>query len=318
MAVLFRLLPLIFLLLLPRSLFAFDRVTFAYPSPSTSYLPLVAAYKQGFFEQENIQAELVQVRPAVAIPGVTINSVDFTTALQSSISARMRGAPLVIAGVFSDKPMDFLVGAKGVRSAKELKGRVVGISAVGTQTYFLTVRLLKAIGLEPERDVTLRPVGDEGVRLQALQTGLIHATALGSQGVIQADKDGLKVIAASADVIPSLAFAGLATNTSKLKENPQLIKRVLRAGLKGLRYVHENRAGTINVLESWYRLDRELASASYDLARKSYSANGEVDLKGVELNMEFARLTGKIEKESAPSDMVNFALLREARKELGW
>jgi ABC-type nitrate/sulfonate/bicarbonate transport system substrate-binding protein len=318
MAVLFRLLPLIFLLLLPRSLFAFDRVTFAYPSPSTSYLPLVAAYKQGFFEQENIQAELVQVRPAVAIPGVTINSIDFTTALQSSISARMRGAPLVIAGVFSDKPMDFLVGAKGVRSAKELKGRVVGISAVGTQTYFLTVRLLKAIGLEPERDVTLRPVGDEGVRLQALQTGLIHATALGSQGVIQADKDGLKVIAASADVIPSLAFAGLATNTSKLKENPQLIKRVLRAGLKGLRYVHENRAGTINVLESWYRLDRELASASYDLARKSYSANGEVDLKGVELNMEFARLTGKIEKESAPSDMVNFALLREARKELGW
>jgi ABC-type nitrate/sulfonate/bicarbonate transport system substrate-binding protein len=83
MAVLFRLLPLIFLLLLPRSLFAFDRVTFAYPSPSTSYLPLVAAYKQGFFEQENIQAELVQVRPAVAIPGVTINSIDFTTALQA-------------------------------------------------------------------------------------------------------------------------------------------------------------------------------------------------------------------------------------------
>ncbi|HEY7167445.1 MAG TPA: ABC transporter substrate-binding protein, partial [Candidatus Binatia bacterium] len=267
---------------------------------------------------ENIQAELVQVRPAVAIPGVTINSIDYTTALQSSISARMRGAPLVIVGVFSDKPMDFLVGAKGIRSAKDLKGRIVGISAVGTQTYFLIVRLLKAIGLEPDRDVTLRPVGDEGVRLQALQTGLIQATALGSQGVIQADKEGMKVIVASADVISSLAFAGLATNTSKLKENPQLIKRVLRASLKGLRYVQENRTGTINVLESWYRLDREVASASYDLARKSYSANGEVDLKGIELNMEFAGLTGKIEKENAPSDMVNFALLREARKELGW
>jgi ABC-type nitrate/sulfonate/bicarbonate transport system substrate-binding protein len=318
MSVLLRLLPLIFLLLLPGRLPASDRVTFAYPSPSTSYLPLVAAYKQGFFEQENIQAELVQVRPAVAIPGVTINSIDYTTALQSSISARMRGAPLVIVGVFSDKPMDFLVGAKGIRSAKDLKGRIVGISAVGTQTYFLIIRLLKAIGLEPDRDVTLRPVGDEGVRLQALQTGLIQATALGSQGVIQADKEGMKVIVASADVISSLAFAGLATNTSKLKENPQLIKRVLRASLKGLRYVQENRTGTINVLESWYRLDREVASASYDLARKSYSANGEVDLKGIELNMEFAGLTGKIEKENAPSDMVNFALLREARKELGW
>jgi NitT/TauT family transport system substrate-binding protein len=304
--------------LLPAPLPASDKVTFAYPSLSTSYLPLVVAYRSGFFEQENIQAELVQVRPAVAIPGVAINSIDFTTALQSTISARMRGAPLVIAGVFSDKPMDFLVGAKGIKSAKDLKGRVVGISAFGTQTHFLTLRLLKAIGLEPDRDVTLRPVGDEGVRLQALQTGLVQATPLGSQGVIQVDKEGLKVIVASADVIPSLAFAGLATNLVKLKENPQQVKRVLRAGLRGLRYVHENRAGTIKVIESWYRLDRDIASASYDLAVKSYSLNGEVDLKGIEINMEFVRATGKIDKESAPADMVDFALLREARKELGW
>ena len=304
--------------LLPAPLGAADKVTFAYPSPSTSYLPLVVAYKNGFFEQENIQAELVQVRPAVAIPGVTINSIDFTTALQSTISARMRGAPLVITGVFSDKPMDFLVGAKGIRSVKDLKGRVVGISALGTQIHFLTLRLLKAIGLEPDKDVTLRPVGDEGLRLQALQTGLVQATPLGSQGVIQADKEGLKVIVAAADVVPSLAFAGLATTILKLKENPQQVKRVLRASLRGLRYVHENRAGTIKVIESWYHLDRDIASASYDLALKSYSLNGEVELKGVEINMEFVRATGKIEKESAPADMVNFALLREARKELGW
>jgi len=46
--------------------------------------------------------------------------------------------------------------------------------------------------------------------------------------------------------------------------------------------------------------------------------NGEVDLKGIEINMEFVRATGKIDKESAPADMVDFALLREARKELGW
>ncbi len=47
--------------------------------------------------------------------------------------------------------MDFLVGAKGIRSAKDLKGRVVGISALGTQIHFLTLRLLKAIGLEPDK-----------------------------------------------------------------------------------------------------------------------------------------------------------------------
>ncbi len=103
-----------------------------------------------------------------------------------------------------------------------------------------------------------------------------------------------------------------------MKENAHQVKRVVRAGLKGLRYVHENKAGTIEVIQNWYKLDKETATATYDLALKSYSRNGEADVKGVELSIEFARITGKIEKEGNPSDMVNFALMREVRKELGW
>ncbi len=293
-----------------------EKIVFAYPSPSTSFLPLVVAQKKGFFDAENLQPELVQIRPAIAIPGLTIGSVDYTTVLGSTIAARMRGVPLVITGVFADKPMDFLVGAKGIVSANELKGRIVGISASGTATHFLTVKVLRAVGLDPDKDVTLRAVGDEGLRLQALGTGLVHASLLGSQGAIQGEKEGLRVIVAAADVIESLPFAGVTTTVTKLKGNPQQIKKVLRAGLKGLRYVQDNRPGTIDVIQSWYRVEREVAAAIYDLARKSYSTNGEVSEKGVLLSMEFARSSGKFEKETSPSEIVDFNLLREVRKEL--
>ena len=277
-----------------------EKIIFAYPSPSTSFLPLVVAQKRGFFENENLQPELVQIRPAVAIPGLTIGSVDFTTVLGSTIAARMRGVPLVITGVFADKPMDFLVGSKGTLSAKDLKSKIVGISALGTATHFLTVRVIKAIGLDPEKDVTLRAVGDEGLRLQALITGLVQASLLGSQGVIEGEKTGLKVVVAAADVIDSLPFAGVTTTVAKLRENPQQIKKVLRAGLRGLRYVLDNKAGTVDVIQNWYRVDRNIAAATYDLARKSYSTNGEVSEKGILLSMEFARTSGKFEKEPAP------------------
>ena len=295
-----------------------EKIIFAYPSPSTSFLPLVVAQKKGFFEPENLQPELVQIRPAVAIPGLTIGSVDYTTVLGSTIAARMRGVPLVITDVFADKPMDFLVGSKGIATPKDLKGKIIGISALGTATHFLTVRVLKAVGLDPEKDVTLRAVGDEGLRLQALSTGLVQATLLGSQGVIEGEKAGLKVIVASADVIESLPFAGVTTTIAKLKENPQQVKRVLRAGLRGLRYVLDNKAGTVDVIQSWYRVDREVAAATYDLARKSYSKNGEVSEKGISLSMEFARSSGKFEKETLPAEFVDFHLLREVKKELAW
>ena len=295
-----------------------EKIIFAYPSPSTSFLPLVVAQKKGFFDPENLQPELVQIRPAVAIPGLTLGSVDYTTVLGSTIAARMRGVPLVITGVFADKPMDFLVGAKGIASPKDLKGKIIGISALGTATHFLTVRVLKAVGLDPEKDVTLRAVGDEGLRLQALSTGLVQASLLGSQGVIEGEKAGLKVIVAAADVIESLPFAGVTTTLAKLKENPQQIKRVLRAGLRGLRYVQDNKAGTVDVIQSWYRVEREIAASTYDLARKSFSANGEVNEKGILLSMEFARTSGKFEKEISPLEIIDFNLLREVKKELGW
>ena len=295
-----------------------EKIIFAYPSPSTSFLPLVVAQKKSFFDPENLQPELVQIRPAVAIPGLTRGSVDYTTVLGSTIAARMRGVPLVITGVFADKPMDFLLGAKGIASPKDLKGKIIGISALGTATHFLTVRVLKAVGLDPEKDVTLRAVGDEGLRLQALSTGLVQASLLGSQGVIEGEKAGLKVIVAAADVIESLPFAGVTTTLAKLKENPQQIKRVLRAGLRGLRYVQDNKAGTVDVIQSWYRVEREIAASTYDLARKSFSANGEVNEKGILLSMEFARTSGKFEKEISPLEIIDFNLLREVKKELGW
>ena len=122
-----------------------EKIIFAYPSPSTSFLPLVVAQKKGFFDPENLQPELVQIRPAVAIPGLTLGSVDYTTVLGSTIAARMRGVPLVITGVFADKPMDFLVGAKGITASRELKGKIVGISAFGTATHFLTVEFLEPL-----------------------------------------------------------------------------------------------------------------------------------------------------------------------------
>jgi NitT/TauT family transport system substrate-binding protein len=295
-----------------------EKIIFAYPSPSTSFLPLVVAQKKGFFDAENLQPELVQIRPAVAIPGLTIGSVDYTTILGSPIAARMRGVPLIITGVYTDKPMDFLVGSRGIATAKDLRGKVVGISALGTATHFLTVRVLRAVGLDPEKDLTLRPVGDEGLRLQALVTGLVQASLLGSQGVIEGEKAGLKVVVAAADVIESLPFAGITTTLAKLKDHPQQIKRVLRAGLRGLRYVLDNKAGTVEVIQSWYRVDREIAAATYDLARKSFSANGEVSEKGILLSMEFARTSGKFEKETSPSEMIDFNLLREVKKELAW
>src|SRR5215467_5922101 len=295
-----------------------ERVIIAYVSPSTSYLPLMVAYKKGFLEEENFQVDLVRTNIGIIIQALMAGSVDYVTTSTASITARMQGIPAVVVGFYAAKPMDFLVGAKGITSARDLKGKTVGISAPGSVTHLLTLKVLQGIGLDPATDVTIRPIGGEDVRFQALDSGFIQAALLGSQGVIQGEKAGLKVIVAAADVIDSLAFGGLATSVKKLKENPDQVRRMSRAALKGLRYVWENKSGTVDVIESWLKLDRKISAMTYDLALKSYSRNGEVDDRGILLTADMINAREKIEKKFNVNDFVDYRQLREARKNLAW
>jgi ABC-type nitrate/sulfonate/bicarbonate transport system substrate-binding protein len=136
--------------------------------------------------------------------------------------------------------------------------------------------------------------------------------------VIQGEKSGLKMIVAAADVIDSLAFSGLATTVKKVKENPEQVRRMLRGSMKGLRYVWENKNGTVDVIENWLKLDRTVASMTYDLALKSYSRNGEVNDRGILLTVDMINAREKVEKKANVSDLVDYTQLREARKNLAW
>lgn len=295
-----------------------ERVIIAYPSPSTSFLPLIVAHRKGFLDEENFQADFVRTNISVIIQALMAGSVDYVTTSTASITARMKGVPVVAVGFFAVKPMDFLVGGKGITSGKDLKGKTVGISAVGSVTHLLTLRVLEGIGLDPAADVTIRNIGGEDVRLQALESGIIQAALLGSQGVIQGEKAGLKMIVAAADVIDSLAFSGLATTVKKVKENPEQVRRMMRASLRGLRYVWENKAGTVDVIESWLKLDKKIAAMTYDLALKSYSRNGEVEDRGIQLTADMINAREKVEKKTNVNELVDYTQLREARKNLAW
>jgi hypothetical protein len=65
-------------------------------------------------------------------------------------------------------------------------------------------------------------------------------------------------------------------------------------------------------------LEPDVAAATYDLAFKAFSRDGEVNEKGIRLSMDLARLSGKFDKDISPAEVVDFTLLRRARSELGW
>jgi ABC-type nitrate/sulfonate/bicarbonate transport system substrate-binding protein len=129
----------------------------------------------------------------------------------------------------------------------------------------------------------------------------------------RAKKAGLKLIVNAAELHGLLA-GGLAVNTKKLKEQPDQVRRMLKAMTQALRYMHENPDGTQKVMMSWLKLDREMAVDIYKLAVNNYTKNGMVE--ETMLNSLVTTMLAEAGiKNVAPSQLVDFTLLHQALKD---
>jgi ABC-type nitrate/sulfonate/bicarbonate transport system substrate-binding protein len=103
----------------------------------------------------------------------------------------------------------------------------------------------------------------------------------------------------------------------KIKERPDEVKRVIKAGIKANRYFRQNREGTIQVMMEWMKIDKETATATYDSALKAFSDDGSVPEDGFRILIEETKKQAKVTREVSLSDVAELSILREAQKELG-
>ncbi|HEX2385844.1 MAG TPA: hypothetical protein VHL99_04740, partial [Candidatus Binatia bacterium] len=126
----------------------------------------------------------------------------------------------------------------------------------------------------------------------------------------------LVVLARALDLF-NYPASGLVATTKKIKERPDEIKRVIKAGVKANRYIHRNRDGAVSFLMEWLKLDKETAAASYDSLLKAYHEDGGVPDDGLRLIVEESKRLGKVERDVPLSEVEDLSILRDAQRELG-
>ena len=103
----------------------------------------------------------------------------------------------------------------------------------------------------------------------------------------------------------------------KIQERPDEIKRTIRAGIKANRYIRGNRDGTIQFIMEWLKVNREIATATYDGVAKVYDDDVNVCEKGLRLVIEETRKNLKVNREIPLSEIADLSILREAQREMG-
>jgi len=96
-----------------------------------------------------------------------------------------------------------------------------------------------------------------------------------------------------------------------------LVSGEIKAGIKGNRYIHQNREGTIQVMIEWLKIDREMATATYESVLKAFNEDGSLPEDGLRVVIEEAKKAAKVNREVSFDEVADLSILREAQRELG-
>jgi len=282
---------------------------------SGQFMTMSLAHKRGFLKEEGIDAEIIRVTGGAGSAALSSGDLDYGTGM--AVGGAITGAlPVKVVACFVPAPVFALVARPEIKSVQELKGKTVGISTFGGLSIFGARVIAKHFGLDPDKDIKFVAVGAVEARFIRLTQGLIDAAILAPPLDSEAKKKGFNILARAEDIL-IFPETGLVTGVKKIQEKPDEIKRVIKAGIKANRYIRGNRDGTIQFIMEWLKVNREVATATYEGVAKVYNEDPSVCEKGLRVMIEERKQTLKINRDIPLSDVADLSLIREAQSEMG-
>ena len=295
---------------------AADKVRISVSSLDVAFLTAGVALKRGFFQEEGFETEVIRMGASVSVPALANGDIDYTFIFGSVVRGALRGLPLKVVASFLDSSTHTLIARPEWKSVKDLRGRTLGVSSFGATADLAARMMIKHFGIDPEKEMKIIALGSDRARFAALKEGLVDVVVISPPADSEGKKIGFNVLARAYELF-SFPFVGLGVSSKKMKERPDEVKRMIKAGIKANRYIRQNREGSVQVLVDWGRTDKEGAAVSYDSTAKVFNADGSIPEDGLRTVIEQAKKDLKIDREVALSEVADLNALREAQRELG-
>ena len=203
--------------------------------PDIQFAPLYVSLKNGYFAAEGLDIELAYMDENQAAALVGADNLQFAVVSgEQVLLARAQGLPIVyVAAWYQQYPVSVVAKSdQNIHAPADLRGKTIGLPGLYGANYIGLRALLHAGGLS-ESDVKLDSI--KYTQVEALATGRDQVVSVYTNNEpIQLRAQGYDLAELRVADTIQLASNGLITNEKTISENPNLVRRMVRAFLHGL------------------------------------------------------------------------------------
>jgi NitT/TauT family transport system substrate-binding protein len=291
----------------------FLRANYSAQGPGQSGVWL--AYEGGNLRENGLDVELTHVSatpriiPAMIAGEVNVSGMDPA----ASILASFEGIDLALLFAGTNRPAFSVVTQPSIRDPQQLKGKSLGISRLGASTHTSALLALSLWGLQPDRDVALRQLGESSAMIAAMEANQLDAAMLGVPWNAMARRMGYNEMLNLATQGPEYPTVTVNALRSWVDGNGEALRRFARAYIQGRQRLLSDKPWAIGVFKKYLEIDDDEALDEFYVwvsnccPRIPYVSEEGIGRLMADLAKDEPRLAGH-----QPTEWIDSRFLREA------